>query len=326
MSVVATVTGPVDAAALGVTLSHEHLFINRLAEFRGPGVLNDEAVMLREVQRFAEAGGGALWDLTTASLTRGAAGGRGASSPGAGILTRDPENVAAIQRISRAAGVAVVLGTGLYRDPYIHRESVDELGVDGVAELMIRDIREGFPGTDVRAGIIGEIGADKWYVSALEERSFRAAARAALATGLSVYTHGARWQLGFAELDILTSEGLDPRLVAIGHVDTVVDSADEYALALLDRGCYVGLDTVESTEPSAVALRVEQIMRLVRAGHLERLLLSHDVCATSHLHVNGGHGLTFVTGLLREELLRAGLDEGEFDVIVRSNPTTFISR
>ena len=43
---------------------------------------------------------------------------------------------------------------------------------------MCDDVQAGFPGTSVRAGIIGEIGADKWFISPLEERSFRSAALA----------------------------------------------------------------------------------------------------------------------------------------------------
>jgi hypothetical protein len=78
-----------------------------------------------------------------------------------------------------------------------------------------------FPPPALRAGVIGEIGADRWYVSAAEERSFRAAARAHLRTGLTISTHAARWPVGLEQLRLLTEEGADPRRVIIGHADSV---------------------------------------------------------------------------------------------------------
>ena len=41
---VMTVTGPVAAADLGVTLPHEHVFLDLTREYRGNGLLNEARI------------------------------------------------------------------------------------------------------------------------------------------------------------------------------------------------------------------------------------------------------------------------------------------
>ena len=53
---VMTVRGPIAAADLGVTLPHEHLFIDLLREYRGNGLLHDEALAIEEVGAFRDGG------------------------------------------------------------------------------------------------------------------------------------------------------------------------------------------------------------------------------------------------------------------------------
>jgi predicted metal-dependent phosphotriesterase family hydrolase len=89
---------------------------------------------------------------------------------------------------------------------YLDRAWFDRHAVEAIADEMVRDVEEGVRDPGIRAGIIGEIGADRWYVSAAEGRSFRAAARAHLQTGLTISTHAARWPLG---LPLLIAAGLE---------------------------------------------------------------------------------------------------------------------
>ena len=48
-----------------MTLPHEHLFIDLLREYRGNGLLNDEALAIEEVGAFQAAGGGTIVDCTS---------------------------------------------------------------------------------------------------------------------------------------------------------------------------------------------------------------------------------------------------------------------
>ncbi|MEV6231058.1 hypothetical protein AB0L88_24655 [Saccharopolyspora shandongensis] len=314
-----TASGPVDRDRLGPTLPHEHLFINLLRERRGDGLITDERLVTAEVGAFAELGGSTIVDLTSAELTVGAAPDPRSESAGD---TRDPENVLAVARVAKAAGLNVVLGTGHYRDPFLDRDWFDRHDPDQIAEQLVRDLTEGFPGTGIRAGIIGEIGADKWYISAAEERSFRAAARAHRATGAAIYTHAARWPIGLPQLDLLAEEDVAPERIAIGHCDLVEKPG--YALEIARRGAYVGIDTIFTANPHEVRRRVALVVELARAGHLDQILLSHDVCVKSQLSAYGGTGYTFLWSAFRDALREAGIDDGEFERITVANPARLL--
>lgn len=320
MSAVQTVLGPVAVTSLGTVLPHEHLFINQLKERRADGLINDEALVRAELTLFKEAGGGAVFDLTSAELTAGSTpDSRSASSP----WTRDPANVRAAARVAYETGVHVVLGTGHYRDPYLDRSRFDWTSADEICEELVRDLQEGFTGATSRAGIIGEVGADKWYLSAAEERSFRASARASRLTGAPIYTHAARWPVGLTQLDVLGQEGVAPERVAVGHCDTV--PLQGYAVAIARRGAYVGVDTINCSNPTIVSNAVGLVLELVRAGHIDRILLSQDVCTSSHLQAFGGGGFTFVQSGFKQALAVAGLQDGEFAHMTIANPARLLT-
>lgn len=321
MSDVMTHRGPVPASDLGPTLPHEHFFVNLMRERRGDGYLADEAAITEEVAAFRDQGGRTIIELSSTEVSEGTQPGHPGRSDAR--ESRPVENVEGCARVADAAGVQVVLGTGYYREPYLHADVIDEYSTPQLAEHLIRDLTEGFPGTSVRAGIIGEVGANAWFVTAREERSFRAAARAQLATGRAIYAHAVFGRVAMQELDILREEGVDPARIAVAHVD--ISPIPGFALELAQRGVYVGIDSIQSANEAAVAHRVRAVLDLVRAGYLERVLISHDLCMPSHLPKNGGNGLRFVFGAFRDGLLDAGLTAEEFDVITIANPARLLA-
>ena len=290
-------TGPVPAGELGVVLPHEHVFIDLVREYRGSGLLNDEHLARQELAALRAAGGGTLVDLTLDEIGR------------------DP---AALRRASEATGISIVMGCGHYRDPYLDRGWFDRTAVDAIADVLVRDITEGVRGTGIRAGIIGEIGSDRGYISAAEERSFRAAARAHRQTGLTISTHAARWPVGTAQLGLLAEEGVDPRRVIVGHTDSV--PVPGYHLALVRQGCYVSFDSIGTGSRYDTERAVGYVLELVRAGFGEQILLSQDVCLRDHLQACGGCGYAYLlTGFL-PMLTAAGLDPEQVRSFVTSNP------
>jgi predicted metal-dependent phosphotriesterase family hydrolase len=305
-------------------LMHEHVFINLLVERRPEGLLNDYRLMRQELSAFVAAGGRTVVDLTSAEITNGAApdpagkfhGPASTGYPENG--SRSVHNVLSLKAVSEDTGLNVILGTGHYRDPFIDSAWFDRNSIDQVAAQLIRDIQVGIAGTDVRAGIIGEIGSDKWYVSAAEERSFRAAARAHRETGLSVTTHAAKWPVGIDQVDLLSAEGVSPHRIIIGHCDTV--NIPEYHLSLAKRGVFVQFDNIRQSTDYDVTLRVEFVMALAREGFLDQILLSHDVCKRTHLNIHGGGGFDYVPVGFAERLFEAGLDRGELEHILVDNP------
>ncbi len=294
---VMTVTGAVDAADLGMTLMHEHLFIDLTREYRWEGLLHDVRLMCDEVQRFRDAGGGTIVDVTSEELGR------------------DPLG---LREISERTGVKIVMGCGHYRDPYLDRGWFDRMSAGAIADLIEADITNGAEGTDVRAGIIGEIGADKRYVSTAEERSFRAAAVAHGRTGLTITTHAARWPVGREQLRILLHEQVEPGRVIIGHCDTVPDV--EYHEEIGRQGSYVEFDTINGGSEYDLERTVEYVMNLARKDLLDRVLLSHDVCLRSQLTVYGGTGFDFIPTQFVPRLKKAGLSDADVQTILVDNP------
>lgn len=303
MTDVMTVLGPVPTGELGPTLMHEHLFINLMREYRGDGLLNDEDLATRECAAFRDVGGRTLVDCTN------------------GSMGRDP---LALVRVARNTGVNIVMGSGHYRVPYLDEPWLDAHTVDEVADHIIQDLTDGVGDTGVRAGIIGEVGADKWYISAFEERSFRGAARAHLRTGVPITTHAARWPVGIAQLDLLESEGVSPDAVIVGHCDTV--PIPEYHLALARRGAYVQFDNIRGGSDYELDRQAEYVLRLRAEGFADRVLLSHDVCLASLLGLRGGPGFTLLWRDFIPRLLRHGMTDVEVSHIMTDNPARALSR
>lgn len=293
---VMSVRGPVAASDLGVTLPHEHVFIDLVREYRGTGLLADEALAVEELGRFRDAGGSTLVDCTSEGLGR------------------RPE---ALRRVSEMTGITIVMGSGHYRRPYLDEARIDALGVDALAATIVRDIEEGVDGTGIRAGIIGEIGCDR-VISAVEERVFRAAARAHRQTGLTIATHAARWPVGEAQLDLLAEEGVDPGRVIVGHCDMVPDPA--YHLRLARRGAWVQFDTIQGLHEVDTRRRLEWVAALLDAGLGHRLLLSHDVCLTGDLAAYGGPGYAYLLTGFRERMRAHGCTEAVITSLLVDNP------
>ncbi|MHA3722488.1 phosphotriesterase family protein [Leucobacter sp. HY1910] len=273
---VMTVLGPVDAESLGRVMPHEHVLCKELGMGEGP--LDDIEGAIADLIAFKEAGGGAVVDLTTPDLGR------------------DPR---ALRRASEESGVHIVMGAGWYRESF-YTEDFNKSSVNELAERLIKDIEAGEDG--VRPGVIGEIGADHDYLSALEERALRACARAHKHTGLAIVLHAVMSEVGAWQLDVLEDEGVDLSRVGVGHCDLYPDI--DYHVRLAERGAFVMYDTQSLPSPELDAARIENAVEMVRRGYTEQLLLSHDVCTPSGRAAGGGPGyaktLTTVLPTLHE--------------------------
>jgi len=300
---VLTVLGPVPADKLGVTLTHEHLILDLSRVTRDAnGVLNEVPLAIRELGYFSRAGGATIVEVTN----------RG--------LGRDP---CALAEIARATGLNVVMGAGWYREPFYDR-SIYERTTNAIADEIVRDLMVGADETGIRAGIIGEIGADLHYVSPAEERVLRAAARAHAQTGVAITTHGVRSPVGLAQLDILEDEGVDLRRVVIGHCDFYPHP--DYHLAVARRGAFVQFDSVgRGFFEWDIDQRLDWVMRLIDQGFLQRILLSHDVCMKSHLRAYGGQGYDYVLTGFVPRLRQAGLSDEQIHTLTVDNPRSALT-
>jgi predicted metal-dependent phosphotriesterase family hydrolase len=305
MGHVMTVRGPIDPSALGFTLPHEHTQIHL---WQIPDrwdyweLTRDEPVILEELRRFREAGGSALVDVTIDGVGR------------------DP---AWLTMLAERSGLHLVMGCGWYRGAYYPAELlVERRSVDSIAEQLVAEITTGVAGTDVRPGIIGEIGTDKPWVTPAEERVHRAAARASRRTGLAITTHGVMSDVGAAQLTIFEDEGVDPGRVVIGHADSY-PHLDHY-LSLVNRGASIEFDFLGMSftpqERHGEGRLIDLLLELLHRGHGDRILLSQDVCHNSQLARYDGNGYTYLQTTFLPRLRERGVSEAEIDQLTIENP------
>ena len=297
-----TVRGPVAPEDLGHTQMHEHIFTDlswpRHRWLALP--ITDEVQMTEEVRLYKEAGGGTLVDPTLEHIGR------------------DPEK---LRRVSEAAGVHVVMGTGFYREPY-YPEFVNKWTTQRLADYMIDEIENGVGGTGVRSGVIGEIGLDKAWVQGVEERVLRAAARAQVATGLPITTHTTMY-MAPAFLEIFQEEGAAADRVILGHLDGVLEmDALEQAAAT---GAYLEFDLIGLEWINTDKRRAEFLAELVRRGYQDRLLLAQDMPARPRLKTNGGHGYQHLIENFLPMLRAEGVGGEAIHAMTRSNPARVLA-
>ncbi|MFI2214433.1 phosphotriesterase [Streptomyces sp. NPDC020141] len=300
-----TVTGPRPLHTItGPVLPHEHLALDldrtgedaAVLDHRHAPAVTAELTGLRE-----EFGLGLVVELTCRGMGRDAA---------------------ALARLSRASGVAVTAATGWYYEPF-HTPDIDGSSVERLAETLVREIDDGIGATGVHPAVIGEIGSHGDEPSEPEARVLRAAARAALATGLPVATHAGLGRGGRAQLALLTHEGLAPDRISIGHQDLLADPATHRELA--EAGAYIAFDTVGKEHYLGDDTRLRLLLALLDAGHADRALLSCDISRHRYLWSEGGPGYGHLFRVFLPRLRAAGADEELIDLLTRRNPLRLLT-
>ena len=329
LSTVQSVTGPVGPEALGITLPHEHVFINMSPTEPRDGYMTVWEERKADIERFLAAGGRTILDVTNAELSNHAAPVYFEADPEHQVQnpvtgSRSVANVLATKAIAEETGATVILGTGHYFDHYLDADWFERTSTEQIARYLVADLEEEIPGTGVRAGFVGEVASDLPYITAREERSFRASGRAAARTGVMVTTHAPTFPTGGTQIDILTEEGVDPSRIVVGHTDTV--KALQYSIDLLERGVYVEYDCMMAVKSGGAIAehelmrRVDYLKALVDLGHGERILLSQDVSQRSHQWALGGPGLTFIFEEFADAAVAAGIDREVLELMWTENP------
>jgi predicted metal-dependent phosphotriesterase family hydrolase len=303
---VQTVRGAVAPGDLGFTLPHEHTkcslwwIENRWDYWE---LIGDEPRINEELGAYKALGGGAVVDVTPVGIGR---------------------DLERLTRLSQATGLHIVAGSGWYRQAYYPAEArIDRRSINDLADEIVQEFVDG----PVRPGIIGEIGTDKPWVTAQEERVFRAAARAALRTGASVTTHAVQSDVGLAQLDILEDEGLDPARVVIGHCDS--HPRIEHWREIVRRGAHVEADFLGMSftplERAGEPKVVELISTLLNEGFEKQILLSQDVCHDSQLASYGGNGYTYLQKSFLPRLAEAGVNAATIKTITVENTARLLT-
>ncbi len=252
-----TVRGPIDSAALGRVLVHEHVQISYAGELLDwkPALPREERIQ-RAVQRMLE-----LAEHGVKTFV----------DPCPIELGRDPELLA---DISDQSGMNIVCATGFYHEhdaagiPYYWRQRWPE----EIAQLYLHEISDGIGTTGIRPGVIKIATGDP--VSRHERKVLEGAAMAARESGLPVISHTENSRWGDVQQDILAEAGVDLSRCLIGHQDqqTELDPLE----AIARRGSYIGIDRIGMQQRASDDARADTIAALVASGFADRICLSQD--------------------------------------------------
>jgi phosphotriesterase-related protein len=228
-----------------------------------------------------------------------------------------------LDRMEKETGVSLVVSTGFYKDPFLPPEA-EKGSVRELAELFISDIEKGCEGNSRKARVIGEVGSSNNKMTPNEEKVFRAAALAHEKTGVFISTHTTLGTLGFEQLSLLSSLGVDPSRVIIGHLDLADDL--DLIFKVLDKGAYVEFDTIGKLKYLPDEKRAGFIKACCDRGRSKQLLLSMDITRRSHLKVSGGPGYAYLVENFLPRLRTAGVPESAIEDMLEHNPDAIFKR
>ena len=251
------VLGPLDTAALGQTLMHEHI------------TCADWSMRMNFGSCFFEFDQVAA--MAAAQLKKAKALGVTTMVDGTPInLGRD---IRLIREVAQRAEINIIASSGFYyqEEPWLAFREEEQL-----FDLLMEECTNGISGTDSRPGIL-KAGVGHAGVTPLLHKVLSATGRVAKETGLPLFCHhDPSIRSGGEILDLLASCGVPAHRVILGHSGDTTDLA--YLEEMLQRGCYLGMDRFGFCDRDlGLEPRCDVIAALCASGWADKLLLSHDL-------------------------------------------------
>ncbi|TDO94210.1 phosphotriesterase-related protein [Halanaerobium saccharolyticum] len=295
-----TLNKQIKAEAMGITMYHEHLTIDLSEQKNDPDARLEGEALLQDLKEIKKAGVRTIVELTNIGMGR---------------------DVERLRSLADQLGFNIVASTGFYKEPYLpdffYQKTKQEL-----VELMVSEIKDGIDGTDIKAGVIGEVGTSQ-KITAAEKKLLQAAALAQKETGVPIITHLTLGSCGLEQLEILENAGADLTNVALSHLDLADDI--DYVLELAARGVFIGIDTIGKLKYQSDQFRIKLIKALLKAGFKDQILISTDITRMSHLKANGGHSYQYLLEEFIPKLKAAAVSEEEIEGILINNPAKLFS-
>lgn len=284
----------------GYTLMHEHIFIDlsgikKLDDCR----LDCKDETIEEFKELYENGVRNITDVTNIGMGR---------------------NIDYIKEVSEKSGINVICATGFYKEPFypdfVYKKSEKEL-----SEIMKNEILNGIEGTDIKAGIIGEIGSSKDKITDTELKVFKAAIIAHLETGAPITTHTSLGTMGHEQVKLFKEYNVNTDKVVIGHTD--LSGNAEYVLKMLYDGVYIEFDTIGKNNYMPDSTRIEILKEIEKRNLTDRVFLSLDITRKSNMKFNGGIGYNYIFDKFIPKLKESGIKESSIEKMLKTNPKKF---
>jgi phosphotriesterase-related protein len=300
-NVIHGVRGPIDAAALGTTLVHEHV----LVDFAGAEVVSraryDAEEVFRSVlpqlEQLRRRGCSSLLECTPA------------------WLGRDPR---LLKRLSQASGLQIVTNTGYYgaaRDIAVPSHAYAETAAQ-LAARWTAEFQGGIEGTGIRPGFV-KIGVDAGPLSPIDRKLVEAGALTHRATGLTLAIHTGNGEAALEILGVLAAHRVAPEAYVWVHAQNAKDRATRAWAA--QQGAWVELDGVS---PKSLDAHLEAVLDLRARDRLDRVLVSQDAGWYRVGEPGGGsyRPHTFLFDAFVPALRAAGLGRDEIELLLMHNP------
>ncbi len=317
MKYVQTVTGPLETSKIGFSLMHEHVVASAAGipenypELYVKGYYEKALKDLKDLKA-----NGIELIVDTAPYDLG----------------RDPRT---LKELAEKSGMNIVATTGFFMDlsPMLGNYTPDDL-----AACMIKDLKKGMSGTDIKAGMIKGV-MDMEGPTKGREIQHRAAAIASNETGTPVFMHTLAFkQTARFQLEFLKAEGIDMNRVKVDHCLETTDL--DYIKWIADQGVWLGVERLPCLHLPhehgvATETRIKMVKQMIDAGMADQMLLSHDTGVLSTMwNTKSPEELEFIESLAPQhwlfikdyvivKLLEMGVDETVLNKICYENPRRF---
>ncbi|KAK1174075.1 phosphotriesterase-related protein-like [Huso huso] len=340
---VQTVLGLVDPNQLGRTLTHEHLTMTFEFCFCPPPpgqesladaqiemqnmfwlqqnpysskenlLLNQETVAVKEeLLQFKRAGGGTIVENTTTGINR---------------------DMKTLKWLSQETGVHVVAGAGYYVFD-THSSETRSMPVEKLTDIIVSEIEHGADGTDIKCGVIGEIGTS-WPITESEKRVLQATAHAQAQLGCPVIIHpGRNTEAPFQVIRILQEAGGDISKTVMSHLDRTIFESEKL-LEFAKLGSYLEYDLFGTemlnypfnpdVDMPSDNERIKRLRLLIGEGFEDRIVIAHDIHTKNRLTKFGGHGYSHILTNIVPRMLQRGITQHAVDNILVENPKRWLT-
>lgn len=288
MSFIRTFHGDIDPEELGFTYSHEHIvcrppyWVEKEADDL---LLDDPDKSKLDVLDFKQLGGETIVDATAIDYGR---------------------DVSAVKKIGEETGVQMI-GTagfnksflwsaqipdhlkGVIGDYETYLQWIEETSINRLADFVIKEIEVGLEGTNIPGGQV-KFGTDYNRITPLEEKTLRAVARAHHETKAPMHSHTEAGTMGFEQIELLKSEGVQLAHISFGHMDRNPDPF--YHEKIAQTGAFLSFDGISKIKYHPDSTRVDCLLKLVEKGYEDQILISGDTARKSYYkHYDYGLGL-----------------------------------
>ena len=340
-----TVLGQIPINQLGITLMHEHLLLDLECYFDEPDTasekkfidaplefnllgkygarwsynreglhLHDIELAINEAKEFKFAGGSTIVDTTNIGIGR------------------DPSGLA---KIARSTGLNIIMGSGYYV-PMSHPPDINEKTADQITDEIVKDITIGVNDTNIKSGIIGEIG-NFFPMDSVQKTILIGAAQASMETGAPISIHpGNDDRSQYEIVKLLNKEGVPESKIIIGHLSIAFEKR-ALLKDLAETGCFLEYDHFGSFEDSSSEYRgisdlikndtsqIEIIEFLFANGFGDQVLIAHDVCYKPHYKQYGGKGFDYIITGIIPRLRKHGFSNKDINTMLVDNPSKAVA-